>query len=384
MARSRHTWDFLSLPAHKSSRHIWNSTLWFAEEVIQRLAKGGDGGKGGTSEGKVGANRNKDSKKGTGAKDEPYDLILCSDMLNLAEFRGLVPEPIRSLPAVVYLIENQLTCPIRFESERDWHYAYSNLTTALSADRLWFNSAFHREDFLNRLPEFMRQLPQELPANLIGRIAEKSSVWYTGIEAQPARGPRPPGPMRILWVARWEHMQNPETFFEALKVLKWHGAEFRLSVLGQQFLEHPPAFDWARQYFYYHIDWWGYQANRRDYEDALAEADVVVSTADYEFWGLSLVETIAAGALPIIPDRLSYPEVLSLAENPNEAKDFFYSGSVQELATRLIHLADRTRRNDLWHGDPEKARRLVQRFYWENLVPKMDDELAVIADKPRG
>lgn len=349
MGRSRHEWELLSLPANKSNRRIWNATLWFAEEVSRRLADG-----------------------------DRYDLIFCSDMLNLAEFRGLVPEPVRSLPAVAYFFENQLTCPVRSESERDWYHVFSNLTTALAADRLWFNSAFHRDDFLNCLPEFMLRLPEEPPVDIIDRLANKADVWYCGIEPRPPRGPRPPGPMRILWVARWEHVQNPETFFEALKVLKWHGAEFRLSVLGQQFLEHPPAFDWARQYFYYHIDWWGYQSHRHDYEDALAEADVVVSTADHEFWGLSLVEAVDAGAFPIVPNRLSYPEMLSLAEHP-EAKDFYYGGGVQELADRLIMLADRTHRNDLWQGDPERARRLVERFYWDNLVPAMDDAVEAIA-----
>ena len=338
-ARSRHRWEVLSLAANKSSRRIWNATLWFAEEVARRLAAG-----------------------------ERWDLILCSDMLNLAEFRGLVSEQIRALPAVAYFIENQLTCPVRHETERDWHHVFSNLTTALSTSRLWFNSAFHRDDFLNRLPEFMLQLPEEPPDDIIDRLAHKASVWYTGIEPQPSRGPRPPGPMRILWVARWEHDKNPQTFFEALKVLKWHGAEFRVSVLGQQFLEHPPAFDWARQYFYYH----------RDYKDALAEADVGVSTADYEFWGLSIVEAIASGAFPILPDRLAYPEILDLPNHP-EAREFYYGGGVQELADRLIMLADRTHRNDLWQGDDERARRLGERFSWDRLVPAMDNELDSIA-----
>jgi glycosyltransferase involved in cell wall biosynthesis len=348
-ARSRHQWTLLGLPPVKSNLRIRQATIGLAEEVTRRLQAG-----------------------------EAWDVIFCSDMLNLAEFRGLTPEPIRSLPTIAYFFENQLTCPVRHETERDQHFVLSNLTTALTADRVWFNSRFHHEDFLVGLPVFLESLSEGRLTNMVERIREKSSVWYPGIETFAPRGPRPPGPMRILWVARWEHDKNPETFFQALQSLKWYGAEFRLSVIGQPFLEHPPAFDWAREYFYYHIDWWGYQPNRRDYEDALAEADIVVSTADYEFFGLSTVEAIAAGAYPVVPDRLAFPEILGAADS-TEAGDFFYHGGAEELAERLVLLSQRTRKNDLWQGDPDRACRAVSKFHWDSLALPLDDELEAVA-----
>lgn len=344
-ARSRHEWDLVSLPPNRSAWRTRHATFLLASEVARRVAAGGK-----------------------------WDLIVCSDMLNLAEFRGLVGESVRSLPAVACFFENQLTCPVRHETERDYHHVFTNVATSLAADQIWFNSAFHRDDFLAGLPGLLEKFPMDSPFDPVEQVAAKSTVAYAGIDAVPARGARPPGPLRILWVARWEHDKNPETFFEAIKILKWHGAEFRLSVLGQQFLEHPPAFDWARQYFYYHIDWWGYQPNRRDYEDALAEADVVVSTADHEFFGLSIAEAVAAGAYPLLPNRLAYPEILNLAQAP-EAGEFYYQGGAHELGARLIELAECTHRNDLWQGDCERARRLVARFHWDNVLPKLDDGL---------
>ncbi len=347
-ARSRHQWTLLGVPPDKNTVRIRHATIGLAEEAARRLQAG-----------------------------QSWDLLFCSDMLNLAEFRGLVPEPIRSLSSVAYFFENQLTCPVRHESERDPHFVLSNLTTALAADRVWFNSKFHRDDFLGGLAVFLKSVPGGELAGVTERIRAKSAVCYPGINEFAARGPRPPGPMRILWVARWEHDKNPGTFFQALQTLKWYGAEFRLSVLGQQFLQHPPAFDWAREYFYYHIDWWGYQPNRREYEDALAEADVVVSTADYEFFGLSTVEAIAAGTYPVLPDRLAFPEILGSAQ-VRPACDFYYQGGAQELADRLVLLAERTRHNDLWQGDPDLARRLVAKFHWDRLVPALDDELEAV------
>lgn len=55
-------------------------------------------------------------------------------MLNLAEFMGLVDESIRRVPKVVYFDENQLTYPVEVESERDYQYCMTNITTALAAD----------------------------------------------------------------------------------------------------------------------------------------------------------------------------------------------------------------------------------------------------------
>lgn len=347
-SHSRHDWTLLGVPPEKSNLRVRQATIGLAEEVARRLRDG-----------------------------HSWDALFCSDMLNLAEFRGLVPEPIRSLPTVAYFFENQLTCPVRHESERDQQFVLSNLTTALTADRVWFNSRFHCDDFLGGLSGFLKDLCGRHSDETVERIRAKSSVWYPGIHPFAPRGPRPPGPMRILWVARWEHDKNPETFFQALQSLKWYGAEFRLSVIGQRFVEHPPAFDWAREYFYFHIDWWGYQPNRRDYADALSEADVVVSTADYEFFGISTVEAIAAGAYPVVPERLAFPEMLE-AVPPSEAGDFFYHGGAEELAERLVLLAERTRRNDLWQGDPNRGCRAVSRFYWDVLVPPMDDELDAV------
>ena len=48
-------------------------------------------------------------------RGEQWDLLLCSDMLSLAEFRGLAPESVRGLPSLVYFHENQLTYPVAGE-----------------------------------------------------------------------------------------------------------------------------------------------------------------------------------------------------------------------------------------------------------------------------
>ncbi len=344
-ARSAHAWTVLGLPPYKWKWRMRHAAVTFADQVTERL----DAGK-------------------------SWDVLLCSDMLNLAEFRGLAPEPIRRLPAVAYFHENQLTYPVRHESERDYHFVLTNLTTALAADAVWFNSAFHRDSLLDALPTFLRRMPDHQPFDAVDRIRAKSRIHPPGVDAFPPRGTRPPGPMRLLWAARWEHDKDPETFFEALDRLKRQGVDFRVSVIGERFRESPPVFDEAAEAFREHIDRWGHQEARSDYQAALAEADVIVSTANHEFFGISVVEAIAAGAFPVLPRRLAYPEILG----PDEAArtdGFFYEGGADGLAARLTSLVDRLDRDDLWQGDADRARRAAARFSWDRLAPILDGAL---------
>ena len=55
----------------------------------------------------------------------------------------------------------------------------------------------------------------------------------------------------------------------------------------------------------------GYVESFADYARLLWEADYVVSTAWQEFFGISVCEAAYCGCLPILPDRLNYPSLLT-------------------------------------------------------------------------
>ena len=63
-------------------------------------------------------------------------------------------------------------------------------------------------------------MPDFQPRGAVDAIRAKSTVQSPGIASFPDRVQGAPGPLRILWAARWEHDKNPEDFFAALKVLK--------------------------------------------------------------------------------------------------------------------------------------------------------------------
>ena len=62
--------------------------------------------------------------------------------------------------------------------------------------------------------------------------------------------------------------------------------DFEISVLGESFQEVPRAFAIARDAFAGQIDQWGFLESRDRYWQALRSADVFVSTADHEFFGI--------------------------------------------------------------------------------------------------
>ena len=104
------------------------------------------------------------------------------------------------------------------------------------------------------------------------------------------------------------------------------------------------------------------------------EADVFVSTANHEFFGITAAEAIAAGAYPLLPQRLAYPEIL----DPKVAGDvscFFYEREAEGLAERLGQLAECLNKGDLWQGDPERAKRATARFSWSKLAPILDEAI---------
>ena len=345
-ARSRHEWTVLGLPSFKWKWRMRHAPITFADMVAQRVASGG-----------------------------AWDVLFCSDMLNLAEFLGLAPESVRRLPSVAYFHENQLTYPCRFEDERDYQYCFSNMATALAATEVWFNSAFHRDELLGAIPEFLRKMPDRRPWGIVDRIRAKSAVHPPGVVEPPTRGSRRPGPLRILWAARWEHDKDPDAFFDALRKRKDGGTDFRVNVIGESFRDVPPVFARAREVFAEHIDRWGYQESREEYAAALTEADVIVSTARHEFFGIGIVEAVAAGAWPLVPRRLAYPEVLSELAGGGP---HFYEGGADDLARALRVLAERAGSDDLWQGDAGRGVRAVSKYFWRVLAPCLDDAIEAI------
>lgn len=347
-ARSRHTWRVLGLSPTKWKWRMRHAPWTLSQRVLKLMEQG-----------------------------EGWDAVFCSDMLDLAAFMGLAPRSVGDVPSVVYFHENQLTYPVRAEDERDYHFVFSNIMAACRADAVWFNSCYHRETFLSALPGFLKRMPDYRPLEVVELIREKSEVQHPAVAMGPGRGGRRPGPMRVLWAARWEYDKGAEDFFEALDRVREQGIEFRLSVLGGRPSRYADAaFEQAYPRFRDCIDRWGFASSRQAYAEALEEADVVVSTAKHEFFGMAVVEAVAHGAYPLVPDRLAYPEVLG--DRDGAGKGFFYLEGARGLAEALVQTSARLEAGRLWEGDPQRGRRRAERYTWERSVPAWDRALQAL------
>ena len=348
-------WTTLTLPARNWKWRMRHASIYFAEEICRLASQG-----------------------------QTWDAIVCTDMLNVAEFKGLVETRISQLPLILYFHENQFAYPIRNNAFRDQHFPFTNFVSALAADRIWFNSQFNYDSMLAGLSRQSGRWPDFPPNNAMESLATKLEVQAPGIEIPPIdldeafqhRSNRSQlhEPLRIAWAARWEHDKNPAGLLEAFEILDSLNVDFELNILGQSFQNVPPEFNKIKNVFQNRIRRWGFQPSRAEYWQALAESDVFISIANHEFFGLAAAEAIAVGLNPLLPHRLAYPELIGLAVDSACQPDCFFEGSPSSLSHALHRLSE-LRTNGSWQIAPSAARRLADRVGWHRRAKEMDDSL---------
>jgi len=240
------------------------------------------------------------------------DLILASDMLDLTTFLALAR--LWQTPSAVYFHENQLSYPLNPRQKPDKERAFINYTSALAADVVFFNSRFHLDSFFTELPRLLKHYPDHNELATLPELHAKSHVLPVGVDLRRLdahRTPRDPhaAPL-ILWNHRWEPDKNPALFVAALRRLVADGVDFRVAILGENIHHQPTIFDAVRAELGERVVQFGYVAGFAEYARLLWSADVVVSTAKHEFFGISVVEALYCGCAALLPKRLSYPELI--------------------------------------------------------------------------
>ena len=303
------------------------------------------------------------------------DLLLVTDMLDLTTFLALTRHKTGCLPVVIYFHENQICYPWSPKDrdvlqKRDHHYGFINYSSALAADLVVFNSAYHQRVFFDALPRFLRQFPEPQELSTVATIQAKSRVLHLGLDLQKYDRPEyrqvkrtaPDQPPLILWNHRWEYDKNPEDFFQALFRLHAQGLDFRVVILGEHFRQQYPIFETARDTLGDKIVHCGYVEDFSHYAQWLHRADIIPITSHQEFFGASLVEALYCGCYPIVPTRLTYPELLPYETYP----DIFYRNFdelVQKLAGALLSF-------ETIRG--KSFRYLVEQYDWQRMAPAYD------------
>ena len=89
------------------------------------------------------------------------DLIVVSDMTDVAGLLGLTRDVTSDIPVVVYFHENQLSYPLAPDQGPDETFALINWRSLVAADAVWFNSEFHRENLLDQMKRLLGRAPDE-------------------------------------------------------------------------------------------------------------------------------------------------------------------------------------------------------------------------------
>jgi glycosyltransferase involved in cell wall biosynthesis len=335
---SRHRVDVVSLPARFWKWRMRGAALHFARKVEQ---------------------------------PRDYDALVVTDLMSLSDLKALWGAACP--PALAYFHENQLSYPLPPGEAMDFQFGFTDITTCLSAARVLFNSRFQHDAFFRRLPSFIGMMPEYHPRWVIEAIRSRAAVLHPGVDlpAPPERPPRPPGtPPLVVWNHRWEFDKNPAAFFEAIDAVLGRGLELRLALLGENFQVVPKEFEGARARYGDRIVQYGWVESREDYLGWLRRSDIVVSTAEQENFGMAIVEAIRMGCRPLLPRRLSYPEIVPetyhaacLYRDPDDLV-----GKLSELLSEKSPAID--------YGALAES---MERYAWPRVIDDFDRALDVIS-----
>ena len=269
--------------------------------------------------------------------NQSFDLLLCTSMVDLSGLVSMVPK-LQSIPKLLYFHENQFAYPASGSKHSLVDIQLVNLYSALVADRIAFNSRYNQQSFLLGVDKLMKAMPDLVPKGLSDDIAEKSQVLPVPLADHTATSPIKNEVLQLLWNHRWEYDKGPAGLYLLLKNLVQRKFNFDLHLIGEQFRQQPKEFVAIQAEFSPHIKTFGY-VDKEKYEALLGQSDFVLSTALHEFQGLAVMEAVQRGCVPLVPNRLAYPEIFaqeycypSLLENPQK--------EAEGAAEKLIQLQD--------------------------------------------
>ncbi len=314
-----------------------------------------------------------------------FDAIVATDMLDLPAFLALTRPQFERTPVLAYFHENQLTYPrLRGTKLNSW-FGAMNYLTALSADAVAFNSDFHRGDFMAALRELAAGPHNWLDEHGIAAIERKATVLPVGVDlswaTEPTEAPELGAVLRplVLWNHRWEFDKAPDVFSRAVIDLARDDRSFDVALAGDPGQSPHPAMFELREALAHRVVQFGRVPSVEEYRALLKRSHIVVSTTRHEFFGVGMVEALAAGCIPVVPGRFNYPALV-----PAELHQRLLWETEDDLRAKLRSCLALVRQ----HGGAVSAiraalRSSALRFDWERVAPQWDDALERLIE-PRG
>ena len=306
--------------------------------------------------------------------EQEYDLVIATSMTDCVGLKAFCPN-LQNIPWLLYFHENQFAYPASDKQQGLVEMQMVTLYSALAADLCVFNSAFNKDSFFGGARVLLKKLPDYVSPDWLNDIEAKSQVLAvpldmptsieslveTSLASEEKGDEKLPERMKLVWSARWEFDKGPDRLLAILEELERRKLDYEIAILGEQFRSVPKEFDQIQANFSHRITQFGFAPSRADYLGFLASSDIVLSTALHEFQGLAVLEAVALGCVPVLPDRQVYPELFS--------NKYLYQSdlkNIQSEAERAVDLILRVVRDDVKAPD-------VSHYQAENLLKKYDE-----------
>ena len=95
-------------------------------------------------------------------------------------------------------------------------------------------------------------------------------------------------------------------------------------------------------------------------------SNILPVTSIQDFFGISIVEAVSCGNIPILPNRLSYPEILDFDKNEN----LFYENE-KELKNKLIYIINNI--SNLTSEIKNLSNYVYTNYSWDVISKKYDE-----------
>jgi glycosyltransferase involved in cell wall biosynthesis len=261
-----------------------------------------------------------------------FDIFLVSEYFDISSFKGMNSFSLDK-KFICYFHENQFEYPVLINDKRDDQYSIINLKNYLCADLVIFNSKWNKESFIKGIKRFRRALPSyfrnQIPDShtLATREQKKESlVLYPGhslskevyteyltknILEKTSRDRPNKDTLKVIWNHRWEHDKGLDLLYNVIeKVSNLDSLDISFDICGEE-IGNSRFKNIFSKFGTNLISNIGFYKSKRSYYEALSKSDVVLSTANHEFYGISILEGVLLGAIPLLPNKLSYPEIYS-------------------------------------------------------------------------
>ena len=361
---SGHRWTLLKLPPRRIERRLVSAAQWFSEHLNLHWV----------------AN---------------VDLIFASDALNLADLYRLIPT-FAGKPSVVYFHDNQLPVvgsaldfPAADESEQGGQPVQTaqpvgptpvpvqpeappiipaarpvlaNLSSAATAQELWFNSACHMQTFLDRTRYLLEQQNKDFSRNPLSELAEKSKVMPPPTDLHLAQHVQTASSVqrdkRTLFIDTRD--ADCRMLNQALATLATRNEKFQLITVG-------PAIGLSDQWKRAIVP----ENNDFAIVQGMLKSGIYISARSDLYWDGRLLTALSAGCWPIVPTFGVYPELI-----PKELEErCLYDGTPGHLAFTI---------QDFWElqlpeGHREAIESIMRPHQAEDVIAAMDQRMVELA-----